>query len=130
MLSSPESSYEYHHVHAWDSCSDEGKRFDTGRCKSDKIIPATKYFYEISDPGNSYLDPLGAYERYDDDSEGKNREKNRESFRESFEEVFQRLLHEITLAKKFPFAREFIIIHYYNFMKIERILDILFYKDR
>lgn len=106
VLPSPKSSYEDHHIHPGDGCTDKRKWLDTCREKCDKIVPVSEYFHEISDPCDRDLDPLRTYEWYDDDSEGKNREKNRESFRESFEEVFQRLLHEITLAEKFPFARK------------------------
>lgn len=106
MISSPESSYEDHHIHPWDGCTDKGKWLDTCWEKCDQIVPVSEYFHEISDPGDRDLDPLRSYKWYDDESKSRECEKNRESFRESFEEVFQRLLHEITLAKKFPFAKK------------------------
>ncbi len=69
MLFSPESSDKDHDIHPWHCRTDNWKRFNTGRCECNKIIPISKDSNKFSNPLDSIFDPVGFHERYQEEYE-------------------------------------------------------------
>lgn len=85
----PESSDEYHDIHAWYSCPDDREWLDTCREKCYEIVPRSERLDERAYPLDTLLYPLRSDEWYDDESECQDSKKYREDFREHFDEFFQ-----------------------------------------
>ena len=102
----PESTDEDHDIHPRDCCPDDREGFDTCREKCDEIIPASQSLDQLTDPLDPHLDPLGSYERDDDERESEYSKNNREEFRDRFYEKFECLFHVFTLSKRADFAIE------------------------
>ena len=90
---SPKSADKNHYIHAWNGSTNNGEWLYASRCEGDEVIPASKCFYEFTDPSNSFFDPTRMNEWYNNETERSNRKKYRECFRESFQKKFESLFH-------------------------------------
>lgn len=105
MSFSPKSPYKYHHIHSWHGSSDDGKWFDTGWEKSDKVIPVANLSHEIPNPYNPFFYPLrmGKRDKYEDKCQKS--ERYRDNFREENKESFEMLTHSPYTMKIFAFRK-------------------------
>ncbi len=88
VIPCPESSHQYHHIHPWNSSTDNRKWLDTGWEKCDEIVPVTELHDEIPDPCDRSLDPLRMDEWYDEECECEESEYDSEEFCDEWEGSF------------------------------------------